>query len=60
MKASPRFIDYFANRARGGAGLIVTESLSVARHQVLPHKLRIWNDDGIVELEAVRRGDRDP
>jgi 2,4-dienoyl-CoA reductase-like NADH-dependent reductase (Old Yellow Enzyme family) len=51
MKASPRFIDYFANRARGGAGLIVTESLSVARHQVLAHKLRIWNDDGIVELK---------
>ncbi len=61
MKAAPRLIDYFANRARGGAAMVVTESLSVARHQVLPHKLRIWSDEGIVELqglaEAVERED---
>ena len=51
MKASPRFIDYFANRARGGAAMVVTESLSVARHQVLAHKLRIWSDEGVEELK---------
>lgn len=51
MKASPRLIDYFANRARGGAAMVVTESLSVARHQVLPHKLRIWSDEGVEELK---------
>lgn len=61
MRASPRLIDYFANRARGGAAMVVTESLSVARHQVLPHKLRIWSDEGVAELqrlaESVERHD---
>ncbi len=53
MKASPRLIDYFANRARGGAAMVVTESLSVARHQVLPHKLRVWSDEGVAELQRL-------
>lgn len=61
MKASPRFIDYFANRARGGAAMVVTESLSVARNQLLPHKVRVWSDEGNEELkrfaEAVERHD---
>jgi hypothetical protein len=38
-------VNYHANRARGGASLIVTEPLSMATHQRLPHKVRVWNDD---------------
>jgi len=61
MRASPRLIDYYANRARGGAAMVITEALSMAQHQTLPHKLRIWSDEGVVELgrlaEAVESHD---
>jgi dimethylglycine catabolism A len=61
MRASPRLIQYYANRAAGGAALIVSESLSVARTQVLAHKVRVWDDAGNDDLkrwaEAVRRHD---
>ena len=43
--ASDRLIRYYANRARGGAALIVTEPLSMARHQDLPNRVRAWNDE---------------
>lgn len=42
---TPQLISYYANRAKGGAALIVTEPLSAARHQNLAHKVRVWNDD---------------
>jgi len=38
-----RQIQYYANRARGGAAMMVTEPLSMARHQALPHKVRVFN-----------------
>lgn len=61
MRASPRLIQYYANRAAGGAALIVSESLSVARSQVLAHKVRVWDDAGNDDLkrwaEAVSRHD---
>jgi 2,4-dienoyl-CoA reductase-like NADH-dependent reductase (Old Yellow Enzyme family) len=61
MRASERLIQYYANRAAGGAALIVTESLSVARNQKLAHKVRVWNDEGNDDLqrwaEAVNRHD---
>jgi hypothetical protein len=44
-RVTEALIDYHENRARGGAALIVTEPLSMATHQRLPHKVRAWNDD---------------
>jgi 2,4-dienoyl-CoA reductase-like NADH-dependent reductase (Old Yellow Enzyme family) len=49
--ASDRLIQYYANRARGGAALIVTEPLSMARHQDLPNRVRAWNDDRLDGLQ---------
>jgi len=43
--ASDRLLRYYTNRARGGAALIVTEPLSMARHQDLPNRVRAWNDE---------------
>jgi len=51
MRVTDRLIQYHANRARGGAALIVTEPLSMARHQNLPGKVRVWNDENIEGLE---------
>lgn len=48
---SDRLITYYANRARGGAALIVTEPLSMARHQDLPNRVRAWNDDHLAGLQ---------
>jgi 2,4-dienoyl-CoA reductase-like NADH-dependent reductase (Old Yellow Enzyme family) len=36
---------YFANRARGGAAMIVTEPLTLSVLQDVPHKTRAWHDD---------------
>jgi 2,4-dienoyl-CoA reductase-like NADH-dependent reductase (Old Yellow Enzyme family) len=49
---TPRLIQYHANRARGGAALIVTEPLSMARHQNIDYKVRAWNDD---DLDGLKR-----
>ncbi|HUP94131.1 MAG TPA: FAD-dependent oxidoreductase [Burkholderiales bacterium] len=50
-RVTDRLIQYHANRARGGAALIVTEPLSMAPHQTLPNKVRVWNDDNLEGLE---------
>ena len=50
-RVTDRLIQYHANRARGGAAMIVTEPLSMARHQVLPNKVRVWNDDDVDGLK---------
>lgn len=54
-------IRYFANRALGGAGLIVSEPVNGARRQVRPHYVSAWNDDQVDALsrwaEAVERHD---
>ena len=44
-RVTDRLIQYHANRAQGGAALIVTEPLSMAPHQKTPYKVRAWNDD---------------
>jgi 2,4-dienoyl-CoA reductase-like NADH-dependent reductase (Old Yellow Enzyme family) len=44
-KVTAQLIAYCANRAKGGAAMIVSEPLSAARLQNLPHKVRVWNDD---------------
>jgi 2,4-dienoyl-CoA reductase-like NADH-dependent reductase (Old Yellow Enzyme family)/thioredoxin reductase len=36
-------VSYYANRARGGAALIVTEPVSAARFQRAPQKVRVWD-----------------
>jgi 2,4-dienoyl-CoA reductase-like NADH-dependent reductase (Old Yellow Enzyme family)/thioredoxin reductase len=50
-RVTDRLIQYHANRARGGAALIVTEPLSMAPHQTLPNKVRVWNDDNVDGLK---------
>ena len=47
----PAQIQYYANRARGGAAMIVTEPLNMAREQDVPHKTRVWNDDNLDGLQ---------
>ena len=47
-----QLIQYHANRASGGAALIVTEALSMAPHQSAPHRPRAWNDD---DLDGLKR-----
>jgi 2,4-dienoyl-CoA reductase-like NADH-dependent reductase (Old Yellow Enzyme family) len=42
-RVSEPLVQYYANRARGGAALIVTEPVSAARFQQAPHKVRIWD-----------------
>ena len=50
-RVNERHIQYYANRARGGAALIVTEPLSMARHQNIPYKVVAYNDDGLDGLK---------
>lgn len=50
-RVTTRLIDYHAARARGGAALIVTEPISMARHQNVPYRARGWNDDNLDGLE---------
>ena len=51
MRASAPLIQYYANRARGGAAMVVTEPLSMARNQTLAHKVRAWDDAGNDDLK---------
>jgi len=43
-RVTDSLLNYYASRARGGAGMIVTEPVSAARFQNAPHKVRIWDD----------------
>lgn len=60
-RVTARMVRYFANRARGGAAMIVTEPLSMARHHDIATRVRAWNDDDIGGLsrlaEAVESAD---
>jgi 2,4-dienoyl-CoA reductase-like NADH-dependent reductase (Old Yellow Enzyme family) len=38
-------IQYYANRAAGGAAAVVTEPLNCARLQTRSHYVRVWNDE---------------
>ena len=44
-------IRYHAARARGGAALIVTEPISMERHQNVSYRARAWNDDNLDGLK---------
>jgi len=60
-RVTDSLITYYANRARGGAALIVTEPVSAARFQLAPQKVRIWDEESEPGLarwaEAVERED---
>jgi len=47
----PAQIQYHASRAKGGAGMTITEPLNMAREQDVPHKSRVWNDDNVDGLK---------
>jgi len=51
-RITDRMIQYYANRASGGAGLIVSEPLSMARHQHLAIRANAWND---ADLDGLKR-----
>ena len=38
-------VRYYANRAKGGAAVVVTEPLNASRLQTRSHYVRVWNDD---------------
>src|SRR5471032_811095 len=61
MRVTDRLIQYHANRARGGAAVIITEPLSMAPHQNIDYKVRVWNDDNVDGLKrwaaAIREHD---
>ena len=50
-RVTDRLIQYHANRARGGAALIVTEPISMAPHQNVSYRARAWNDDNLDGLK---------
>src|SRR5581483_10229360 len=58
-RVTDKLIQYHANRARGGAAMIVTEPLDMARQQNRPLRVRAWNDDDAAGLarwaDAVER-----
>jgi len=60
-RVTDALVRYYANRARGGAALIVTEPVSAARFQMAPQKVRVWDPDSEAGLarwaEAVERED---
>lgn len=51
QRVTDGLIQYHANRAQGGAAMIVTEPLAMAPHQKTPYKVRTWNDDNLDGLK---------
>ncbi|MGE3607322.1 MAG: NAD(P)-binding protein [Lautropia sp.] len=51
-RVTPRMIRYFANRADGGAGMIVCEPFSMAPHQDVPNRVVAWSD---ADLDGLKR-----
>lgn len=58
---TPGQIQYYENRALGGAAMVVTEPFTWSAMQDVPHKTRTWRDDAMDGLkrlaEAVERHD---
>ncbi len=52
-RVTDRLIQYYANRAAGGAALIVTEPLSMARHQEVSYKVRAYDDANVEGLKRM-------
>lgn len=54
-KVGPLLLQYCESRAKGGAAMLVTEPISMARHQHLATRADAWNDsdlDGLQRLAA--------
>jgi 2,4-dienoyl-CoA reductase-like NADH-dependent reductase (Old Yellow Enzyme family) len=51
QRVTPGMVQYYANRARGGAALVVSEPLNMSRLQQAAHKVRVWNDDNLEGLQ---------
>lgn len=51
-KVGTTLLNYCASRARGGAAMLVTEPISMARHQHLGTRADAWNDS---DLDGLRR-----
>lgn len=51
-RTTDRQLRYYANRAQGGAAMIVTEPLSMARHQHIPFKTVVYDDS---QLDGLKR-----
>lgn len=49
-QVTDRQIRYYANRAKGGAAMIVTEPLLMAPHQKNLMRIKAWNDDNVPGL----------
>jgi len=60
-RATDRLVNYLGSRARGGAGLVVTEPVAMTFANRSPQRLRAWDDAGLDDLkrvaEAVERWD---
>jgi dimethylglycine catabolism A len=50
-RVTDSLIRYHAERARGGAAMIVTEPISMAPHQNVSYRARAWNDDNLDGLK---------
>jgi len=53
QRVTDRQVQYYANRAAGGAALVITEPLSMARHQEVNYKVRAYNDDYLDDLKRL-------
>lgn len=60
-RATDRLVNYLASRARGGAGLVVTEPVAMTFANRSPQRLRGWDDAALDDLKrlaaAVERWD---
>lgn len=50
--ATPAQLQYYENRAKGGAAMVVTEPFCWSKMHDVTHKTRAWNDDN---LDALKR-----
>lgn len=52
-QATDPLINYYENRAKGGAGLIVGEPLAMINANTDPRRLRVYDDAGMASLERL-------
>jgi 2,4-dienoyl-CoA reductase-like NADH-dependent reductase (Old Yellow Enzyme family)/thioredoxin reductase len=50
-EVTPQMIDYYMERARGGVGTIVVEAMDIEERTIFHHRLGIFHDRFISELE---------
>ena len=55
-RATDRFVHYLASRARGGAGLVITEPVAMTFANRSPQRLRGWDDGALDDLKRVAAG----